>query len=127
MLVDPPQDLGAINPALDDLLGSQPDKAEGHAPAVAMEHRQGVQVDVTFPDTCVHGEGHRVDPDVAMGQLHSFGPGGARMSQGHAALIRRGTTAGGLVFLPRPANRLRELPGLTPTRQLTPPVRRGWV
>ena len=48
----------------------------GHAPAVAVEHGQGVQVDVVFNHPDVPPEGGGVEPTVAMCQLHPFGPGG---------------------------------------------------
>ena len=73
--LDPAQDLGAVDLADDDLLDAQPGHRERHAPAVGVEHRQRVQVDVAVGDARVEPERHRVDPDVAMGDLHALGPG----------------------------------------------------
>ncbi len=50
--------------------------AGGHerpAPAVGVEHRQRVQVDVAVADPGVQAEGDRVGPDVAVGDLHPLG------------------------------------------------------
>ncbi len=47
-----------------------------HAPAVAVEHRQRVQVHVAVGHADVPAERHRVDPQVAVGQLHALGARG---------------------------------------------------
>ena len=49
---------------------------ERHPPAVGVEHRQRVQVDVAVGHAGVQREGDRVGPDVAVGDLHALGPGG---------------------------------------------------
>ena len=50
--------------------------AVDHAPPVAVEHRQRVQVHVPVGHLHVHREGDRVQPDVAVGELHSLRPRG---------------------------------------------------
>ena len=50
VLVDAPQDLGAVDLAQHDLGHAHGGERVGHAPAVAVEHRQRVQVDVAVAD-----------------------------------------------------------------------------
>ena len=79
VLLDPAQDLGAVDLAQHDVLRPQAGHRERHAPAVGVEHRQRVQVDVAVADPGVQAERHRVHPDVAVGDLHALRPGrGAR-------------------------------------------------
>jgi hypothetical protein len=53
VLLDAAQDLGAVDLAQDVLGGAQAREREGHAPAVAVEHRQRVEVDVAVVDAGV--------------------------------------------------------------------------
>ena len=73
VLLDPPEDLGAVDLAKHDLRHAEPRGRERHAPAVRVEHRQRVQVGVPVADAGMQAEGHRVDPDVAVGDLHALG------------------------------------------------------
>ena len=54
VLLDPAQDLGAVDLAQHDLRHAQAGHRERHAPAVGVEHRQRVQVDVAVGDAGVH-------------------------------------------------------------------------
>ena len=76
VLLDPTQDLGAVDLADHDLGHAQPGHRERHPPAVGVEHRQRVEVDVAVAHAGVQPERHRIDPDVAVGDLHALGPGG---------------------------------------------------
>ena len=76
VLLDPAQDLGAVDLAQHDLRDAEAGHRERHAPAVGVEHRQRVEVDVAVGDGRVHRERHRVDPDVAVGDLHALGTRG---------------------------------------------------
>ena len=67
---------------------------ERHSPAVGVEHRQRVQVDVAVGDAGVQREGDRVGPDVAVGDLHALGSGGGA----RGVVDRRGRV---LLALPR--------------------------
>ena len=51
--LDPAQDLGAVDLAQHDLLHAEAGHRERHAPAVGVEHRQRVQVDVAVGDAGV--------------------------------------------------------------------------
>ena len=78
VLLDAAQDLGAVDLADHDLLDAEAGHREGHPPAVGVEHRQRVQVDVAVGHAGVQREGHRVGPDVAVGDLDALGAcGGA--------------------------------------------------
>ena len=86
----------------------------GHAPAVAVEHRQGVQVHVAVVHAGLPTEGRGVDPQVAVGHLDALGPSG-----GAARVVDGG--GGVLVRLPRrrlevPA--AEQLVGLGPDHEL---------
>ena len=76
VLLDPPQDLGAVHLAQGDLRHAAAGHREGHAPAVGVEHRQRVEVDVAIGHAGVQRERHGVGPDVAVRDLHALGPGG---------------------------------------------------
>ena len=65
----------------------------GHAPPVAVEHRQGVQEHIPVGDGRVPPEDDRVEPAVAVGQLHPLGAGCRARGVVDAA-------GGGLVRLP---------------------------
>ncbi len=94
--LDAAQDLGAVDLAQHDVPAADAGHAERHAPAVGVEHRQRVQVDVAVADRGVQAEHRGVEPDVAVGQLHALG---ARRRAG-GVVDRRG---GRLVRLvPRP-------------------------
>ena len=99
VLLDPPQDLHAVDLAQHDLGHAHAGHRERHPPAVAVEHRQRVQVDVAVADAGVPAERRGVDPDVAVGHLHALGPGGRA---GRVVDGRRGV----LVGLPRPRVRV---------------------
>ncbi len=74
MLVDPAQDLGAVDLAQHDVASTHPGDGVQHPPAVAVELRERVQVDVAIADPEVPAERRGVQPDVAMRDLHAFGP-----------------------------------------------------
>ena len=73
-LLDPAQDLGAVDLAQHDLRGAHAGHRERHAPAVGVEHRQRVEVDVAVGDAVCRPNVVGVDPDVAVGDLHALGP-----------------------------------------------------
>ena len=58
------------------MFGADAGQRERHTPPVGVEHRQRVQIDVAVCCRCVQGESGRVDPDVAVGDLHALGPRG---------------------------------------------------
>ena len=93
-LLDAAQDLGAVDLADDDLRDTEAGHRERHAPAVAVEHRQRVQVDVAVGHAGVQRERHGVGPDVAVRDLHALGPCG----RPRRVVDRRGRV---LVGLPR--------------------------
>ena len=74
--LDPGEDLLAVDLAQHDVGAAHPGHRVGHAPPVAVEHGQRVQEDVAIADAGVPPEGHRVEPAVALRQLHAFGAGG---------------------------------------------------
>ena len=76
MLLDAAQDLGAVDLAQHHLRHPETGHRVRHSPAVAVEHRQRVQVDVAVGGGGVQAEGDRVDPEVAMGELHALGTRG---------------------------------------------------
>ena len=67
VLVDASQDLGAVDLAEHDLLRAHARRAERHPPAVAVEHRQGVEVDVAVAHAGVPAERRGVQPQAAVG------------------------------------------------------------
>jgi hypothetical protein len=73
VLVDAAQDLGAVDLAQHDLRHAHAGDRVRHAPAVAVEHRQRVQVHVAVAHAHVPAEGRRVEPQVAVGELHALG------------------------------------------------------
>ena len=83
--LDAAQDLGPVDLADDDLGATHARVGVGHAPAVAVEHREGVQVDVPIGHARLPTERGGVEPDVAMGELDALGSGG-----GPARVVDRG-------------------------------------
>ncbi len=76
VLIYPAQDLFAVYFAQDDLFATHTGYGVRHAPTVAMEHRQRVQVNIPVCHRRVPTEGGRVEPAVPVSQLHSLWPGG---------------------------------------------------
>jgi hypothetical protein len=74
VLLDASQDLGTVDLADDDVLAAHPGDRVVHPPAVAVELREGVQVHVAVAHADVPAERGRVEPDVAVRQLHPLGP-----------------------------------------------------
>jgi hypothetical protein len=72
VLVDPAQDLVAVDLAQHHLRHAHRGHRERHAPPVDVEQRQGVQVDVAVAHPGVPPEGRRVEPQVAVGELHAL-------------------------------------------------------
>ncbi len=85
MLLHAPQDLGAVNLAQDHLRHSHARRRERHTPAVAVKHRQRVQIDVSHRHPGVPSEGGCVHPDIAMGELDPL-----RTSGRPAGVVDRG-------------------------------------
>ncbi len=79
--LDPAQDLRAVHLAQDDVTPTHAGHRVRHAPAVAVELGQRVQVHVPIVHAHVPAEGGGVDPQVAVGQLHALRPrrGAARV------------------------------------------------
>ena len=75
VLLDAAQDLGAVDLADDDVLGAHAGDGVEHAPAVAVELRQRVQVHVAVVDAELPAERGGVEPDVAVGELHALRAG----------------------------------------------------
>src|SRR6266542_948047 len=76
---DPAQDLLAVDLADDDLACPDARDRIRHAPAIAVEGRQGMEVDVAVGHAEMPPERHGIEPEVAVGELHPLGPrGGAR-------------------------------------------------
>ncbi len=73
--VDPTEDLGAVDLAQRHLGHAHGRRGPGHAPPVGVEHRQGVEVDVTVGDAGVPAEHGGVHPAVPVCELHSLRPG----------------------------------------------------
>ena len=67
---------GDVDLAQRHLGGAHARQPERHAPTVAVEHGQGVQVDVAVVHRRLPAEHGGVDPEVAMGHLHALGAGG---------------------------------------------------
>ena len=94
MRVDAAEDLGAVHLADDDVPATHARDRVRHSPSVAMEHRQGVQVHVVVVHAGLPPEDGRVDPAVAVRELHALGPRGRA-----ARVVDRG--GGVLVGIPR--------------------------
>ena len=67
MLCDTPQNFGTVNFAHDDVLATHTGHRIGQPPAVAMELRQCVQVDIAVVDTQMPAHGGGIDPQIAVG------------------------------------------------------------
>ena len=87
--LDAPQDLGPVDLAQDHLGHAHGGRGVGHPPAVAVEHRQRVQVDVSIGDGGLPAERARVEPQVPVGELHALGAGGgaARVVDGGGGVL----------------------------------------
>ena len=93
VLAHAPQDLGAVDLAQHDVAAAHAGDRVRHAPAVAVEHRQRVQVARRGRSTRrVPAEHGRVQPDVAVRELHTL------RSRGRAARVvdRRGVVLVGV-------------------------------
>ena len=73
--LDATEDLRAVDFAEDDVLAAHTCDGVGHAPTVAVELGQGVEIDVAVVDPEVPAERGGVDPQVAVGELNALGPG----------------------------------------------------
>ena len=76
VLGDAPQDFGAVNLAQHHLRCACSEESEGHSPAVAVEHGEGVEIHIVIAHAGRPAESDGVEPDVAMGHLHAFGSSG---------------------------------------------------
>ena len=76
VLGDAAQDFGAVNLAEHHLGRTRAEEGEGHSPAVAVEHGEGVEVYIVIAHACRPAECNGVEPDVAVGHLHAFGTAG---------------------------------------------------
>ena len=87
MLLHPPQDLGAVDLADDDVLRAHAGDCVEHTPPIAVELRQRVQVHVAVVDAQVPAEDCGVEPYVAMRELYTL-----RTGRGAAGVVdgRRG-------------------------------------
>ena len=74
VLLHPAQDVLAVDLAQHDVGAPHARDGIGHAPPIAVEHRQRVQQDVAVADPGVPAEGGGVQPAVSLGQLHPLGP-----------------------------------------------------
>ncbi len=74
VLLDALEDLGAVDLTQHDVGRAHRGRGERMAPAVGVEHRQRVEVDVAVRHRGLPAEHRRVEPVVAMGQLHALGP-----------------------------------------------------
>lgn len=72
LLLDAAQYLLPVDLAQHDVAAAHPGDGIGHAPPVAVEHREGVEKHVAICDAGVPTEGHRVQRAVAMGQLDAL-------------------------------------------------------
>ncbi len=98
MPLDPREDLLAVDLAHHHMQATHARHGVGHAPPVAVEHREGVHEDVTVAHAGVPAEGHRVDPAVAVRELHPLGACGRTRGVVHRARV---------VLVPRPLQHVR--------------------
>ena len=89
MAVDPAEYLCPVYVAYDHLCGTRSGQGIGHPPPVAMEHGKRVQVDIVVADPGAPTEGHRVQPQAAVGHLDTFGAcgGSARVVDGGCGIL----------------------------------------
>ena len=73
MALDPREDLLAVDLAHHHVQATHTRHGVGHTPTVAVEHREGVHEDVTVAHPGVPTKGHRVDPAIAVRELHALG------------------------------------------------------
>ena len=85
MLFDASEDLGAVDLAEDDVLPAHGGHDVGHTPAVAVEHRQRVEVHIAVAHQGVPAEGGGVEPQVPVRHLDALGAG-----SGAARVVDRG-------------------------------------
>ena len=93
---DAAQDLAAVDLAQDHLGHAEAGAGEREPPAVGVEHRHRVQVDVAVGDAQVQGHRRRVQPQVAVRQLDALRPRGrpARVvDRGQGVLVAAPTRA----------------------------------
>ena len=95
VLLDAAQDLRAVDLAQHDVPAAHPGERVGHAPPVAVEHRQRVEVHVAVGHAGVPAERRRVEPHVAVRELHTL-----RTGRGATRVVDGG--GGVLVGVPRP-------------------------
>ena len=76
MAGDAVEDFCAVHFAEHHLGRARAEEGEGHPPAVAVEHREGVEIDIVIAHACRPAESYGVEPDVAVGHLHAFGAAG---------------------------------------------------
>jgi hypothetical protein len=88
---DAAQDLGSVDLADDDVSSTHAGRCICHSPTVAMKLRQGVQVHIAIVHPEMPTERGRVDPEIAMGQLHPL-----RTGSGATGVVdrRRGVLVG---------------------------------
>ena len=91
--LDAREDLLAVHLAQHHVAAAHAGHRIGHAPSVAVEHRERVQEHVAVADAGVPPERGRVQPAVALRELHALGPGRRPRGVVHGA-------AGVLVRLP---------------------------
>ncbi len=84
VLFDTTEDLGAVDLAQHDVPAAHAGDGVDHAPAVAVELGERVQVQVAVADAHLPAERGGVDPEVAVGALHALGSrrGAARVVDG---------------------------------------------
>ena len=75
MLLDAPEDLGAVHLAEHDVLSTHGSDGVGHSPAIAVEHRQRVEVYVAVVHAGLPSEHGCVQPEVPVRHLDAFRTG----------------------------------------------------
>ena len=85
MLLDASEDLGSVDLAEHDVLAAHASHRVRHAPAVAVEHGQGVEVDVPVVHTRLPSEHGGVQPQVPVGHLDAL-----RAGRGAACVVDGG-------------------------------------
>ena len=100
VLLDTTQNLGSVDLAQHHVCSAHAGDGVHHSPTVAMELRERVQVHVAIVDSHLPAERGRVQPQVAVSQLHALG------SSGRSAGVVDG---GGGVFVGSPCFRLHSV------------------